>query len=469
MSNPYEASKGLEQASQKHEKEIVIELGSDRILHYIGVYVVILLAILSKLSEVVGDKLSCYPASNITVDVSFIAYAKSFCWESFAVSSTNEMNTPSIVTSCNLQHNDLNEKNLLQNPAFFKSFLQWMPYGMLFEAFLFALPSVWWHFRVGARLMGHLKFMKLLLDDIYNAVKPKERGVYQKDSAYDSDSYFLDGWVKYRPEYKRAELKRSAEPVKSATSVQESHNIPHTKVENDNDEKPADGDTPVDADAQTDKRDKNDVSNNSNNNCVIPINSDNEVKQQQGIMRKLILGEMLDRHLFSMLCFENFSSLEQLPYILSVYKVTETTPEDSSKGHIGSKTKCILRLVCNNRNFNGIFLVRSYLMKHAFGFLVSVMSLAVSSWLLVVLGSDGWTSGSFRCDVIYHEEKCMVCTINRKTDLIAYLTANIVVNVFYLIISFSHWIFIRKSKDRASSYYFEEMCDTGSVALNKAK
>lgn len=50
-----EMIQGLEQASQKHEKEIVIELGSDRILHYVGVYLIIVLAVITKISDLAGN------------------------------------------------------------------------------------------------------------------------------------------------------------------------------------------------------------------------------------------------------------------------------------------------------------------------------------------------------------------------------------------------------------------------------
>ena len=52
-----EISEGLDSATQKHEKEIVIDLSVDRILHHLGVYLVIILAVVTKLTEVTGEKI----------------------------------------------------------------------------------------------------------------------------------------------------------------------------------------------------------------------------------------------------------------------------------------------------------------------------------------------------------------------------------------------------------------------------
>ena len=55
MTDVIQAGEALENASQKHEKELVIEFGPDRILQYIGVYLVASLAVIAKISELAGD------------------------------------------------------------------------------------------------------------------------------------------------------------------------------------------------------------------------------------------------------------------------------------------------------------------------------------------------------------------------------------------------------------------------------
>ena len=64
------------------------------------------------------------------------------------------------------------------------------------QAILFALPGAFWHMRVGARLMGHLKFMQLLLNDIYEQIRSIPKGWYY-DEPYDEDSSNFDGLRRY--------------------------------------------------------------------------------------------------------------------------------------------------------------------------------------------------------------------------------------------------------------------------------
>ncbi|XP_077968387.1 uncharacterized protein LOC144422261 [Styela clava] len=476
MASASEVAQGLENASQKQEKEIVIELGSDRILHYIGVYLVLFLAAVSKLSEAIGPNLSCYPAGNVTVESDFISYATSYCWESSNV-SLSETNSNGNNNACNVDTN-ISSENLSKHPSYLKTFLQWMPYGMIIEAFFFALPSVWWHFRVGARLMGHLKFMKILIDDVYEFVKTKKRGTYRKGSTYDSRSYYLDGWSSYDPQYKRQGLdsdteSESSDPEDSNPSPNTATGIRQRNGRNVNSDSAEDA--PLDSSKKAAGQ-LEEVSSHANPSAsrIQQRKNTQKVKTKKKSIEdswyvRLFFGNMRDRNLFSMLCFENFASLEQYPYILSVYKVTDIEEDKKDKDLIGPKTQCILRLVSNQKNMSGRFLIKAYLLKHVFGFLVSLSVLAVTAWVLVTIGSDGWTSESFQCDIAYHEDKCMICTLHRKRDMIAFLVVNLLVNFAYLLLSVSQWIFIRRSENRATCYYLEDIRDLGSVALHQKK
>lgn len=51
-----EISEGLDFTATRQEKDLVIDLAPDRILHQIGVNLLILLAILTKLTEVTGKQ-----------------------------------------------------------------------------------------------------------------------------------------------------------------------------------------------------------------------------------------------------------------------------------------------------------------------------------------------------------------------------------------------------------------------------
>ena len=45
----------LDEAAKEHEKDVVIDLGVDRIVKWIGVYLLLALAIVVKIAEVVGE------------------------------------------------------------------------------------------------------------------------------------------------------------------------------------------------------------------------------------------------------------------------------------------------------------------------------------------------------------------------------------------------------------------------------
>lgn len=453
MTDSIQASEALDIASQKHEKEIVIEFGPDRILHYIGVYLVGFLAVLTKISELAAASLSCHPAGNTSTDGEFISYARTYCWESSTVVSS-ELNSTDLCGNATSQF----ESNLLKDPATFKAVIRILPYAMIIEALLYALPSVWWHYRVGAKLMGHMKFMRLLLNDIYESVKPIKMGIYRSKSSYDSQSYYLNGWTGYKPNYRSGKMDLQEDKDQSKCS-----RILRRKRNRD-----------IEASEKKDETQMGaliDVASSSSNHAVQASKASEDsadAEKDSGCFTKLLFGDMRDRHLFSMLCFENFSSLEHHPYILSVYKLSGTPEEPSDKGFTGSKTKGILRLLCNKRNFSGRFLVKSYFYKHMIGTVVSIFIFCLTGVVLYLIGTDGWNSESFRCDIIYHPDLCMICTIRRKLDVIAYLFVNLAVNILYFIVSIMQLVFVRRSSDRAICHYFEEISDTGSAALRRA-
>ena len=61
------------------------------------------------------------------------------------------------------------------------------------------MPWAYWHFRFGARLLGHLKFMQLLLDSIFNNLRTLEEKVIYKGKPYDERSRQFDGSRLYDP------------------------------------------------------------------------------------------------------------------------------------------------------------------------------------------------------------------------------------------------------------------------------
>uniref|UniRef100_F6V1S5 Innexin n=3 Tax=Ciona intestinalis TaxID=7719 RepID=F6V1S5_CIOIN len=171
----------LERASQLHENELVIELGIDRFLKWLGVYTILLIALVAKISEFIGQSTSCYPAYNTSgYDRKFIEYATSFCWESV---TTSDITTPE---GCLVEGVKSNMK-LLPNPKAAIYFIRWLPQVMLVQAFLFAVPSICWHFVVGGRLAGHVRFIQLLLNDMYEAFRKLPTADYE-NKPYDESS-----------------------------------------------------------------------------------------------------------------------------------------------------------------------------------------------------------------------------------------------------------------------------------------
>ena len=69
-----------------------------------------------------------------------------------------------------------------------------MSISFFLQAFAFALPWSYWHFRFGARVLGHLQFMQLLLDSIYQKLKKIQGKVAYRELPYDEDGRMFDGY-----------------------------------------------------------------------------------------------------------------------------------------------------------------------------------------------------------------------------------------------------------------------------------
>ena len=61
------------------------------------------------------------------------------------------------------------------------------------QAFAFSIPWSYWHFRFGARVLGHLKFMQLLLESIFQRLKTIQGVVFYEEKPYDKTSEQFDG------------------------------------------------------------------------------------------------------------------------------------------------------------------------------------------------------------------------------------------------------------------------------------
>ncbi|CAK8694771.1 uncharacterized protein LOC143446612 [Clavelina lepadiformis] len=454
MANVAESSSNaigrLEEASQQHEVNIVIDLGMDRLLKWIGVYLILILAALSKISDYIGTNLSCYPTNKSSgVGGEFIAFTTTYCWEA----NHAEMKNNSACTRAAIPE----EFSLLDNPNDIKFFIQWIPYFMLAQGFLFSLPWAYWHFRVGARLLGHLKFMQLLLNDIFIKVQQIPEALY-RDKPYDETSRNFDGRRLYRPE--RAMVNTVARTA-DGTNNQETPLLPNqtgTALEDLQHE-----DVVVQVEKTSSKKSK-----------IIKSKKKNESDDTLTRSERLLVGGMKDRHFFSMLCFENFASMHHLPYILSVFKLCPAIQrnDDNDPGvDFYQLNESMLYQWCHRKNFNNVFLVKTYFRKHLFTAFLAFLMLLAMAVFTVGIADDVRSSETFRCPLPY-EELCLLCTIKRKRDVFAMFCVDIFLTFLVFGMSIGNWLVVRFSENRATCHYFDQMKETCNVALlaaSKAK
>ena len=177
----------LHKASKLHENNLVIELGIDRIVTWLGVYFIFILGVLLELEEIFGfgRGLSCFPEN----------YTNAFTKSEAELASLNCWEIPSTANYANrcLQQGfsrvNRADYTKLDTVTFIVKFL---PMLLVFQAFLTSLPTVWWHFNFGSRLLAHLKLIQFLLDKICEAINKIEK-VDCSGKPYDSDSAHFIG------------------------------------------------------------------------------------------------------------------------------------------------------------------------------------------------------------------------------------------------------------------------------------
>uniref|UniRef100_H2ZMD1 Uncharacterized protein n=3 Tax=Ciona savignyi TaxID=51511 RepID=H2ZMD1_CIOSA len=189
----------------------------------------------------------------------------------------------------------------------------------------------------------------------------------------------------------------------------------------------------------------------------------------------MLAGNMKDRHLFSMICYENFASMHQLPYILSVFNLTEFTPEggfgdEEYEPEANKRYPLIESLLyhwCNGKNFNNIFLVRQYALKLIFSMVNALVMLTMMVWCIAILNDDFAASETFRCQLPY-QDLCVLCAIKRKRDVYAIFWCDVVLTLIVFATSLIYWILGRTGANRATCHFFDHMKATCNVALGAA-
>lgn len=411
----------LETASKQHETDLVVELGSDRLGKWSGA-VILALAGVSKLSDVISENILCYPRNSTEgYDGEFITFAKAYCWESITSDGTLEDGV------CGANQTSSAENDILvgQEPYMWKLLVQWMFYFMLLQALTFAVPGAYWHMRVGARLMGHVKFMQLFLQEIYEQMKSIPQGWYL-NQAYDEDSSNFDGLCTYEEE--KARESGGSELTAVTTATQGKGDAVETKV-------------------------------------IVKEGNDG-----LSCLDWLLCGRLKDRHLFSMICYENFAQIHELPYILSVQKLHKTQERLEPKPcDVMPVNKAMMYLWCHPDNFHNIFLVRLYILKHLFIAVVACVFLGVMGAVLPTALRISSSSGNFPCDLTDFD-LCLSCTVQRKDDFLAFFLVDMVITTFVLIQTLATLVTMRNScPDLNTAHFFDTLMETSNMAFTVAE
>ena len=194
----------LHKVSKLHENNLVIELGIDRIVTWLGVYFIFILGVLLEVEEVFGSGrgLSCFPENYINAFTQREAELASLnCWE---ISSTS-----------NYAHYCLQGNSSTVNQADYAKLntvtliIKLLPLLLIFQAFLTSLPTVWWHFNFGSRLLAHLKLIQFLLDKICEAINDIKHVEYN-GKPYDSKSAHFIGKMPFSDPGIKLALQRMA-------------------------------------------------------------------------------------------------------------------------------------------------------------------------------------------------------------------------------------------------------------------
>ena len=177
----------LRKVSKLHETNLVIELGIDRIVTWIGVYFIFILGFLMEVEQFFesGRGLACFPENSTKSFSKSDAELAAFnCWE---ITSTENY-----ANHCLKKNTTSDKQSDYAKLDDIKIIIKLLPLLMIFMAFLTSLSTVWWHFNFGSRLLAHLKLIQFLLDKICEVIS-KNKKVKYISRPYDSNSFHLIG------------------------------------------------------------------------------------------------------------------------------------------------------------------------------------------------------------------------------------------------------------------------------------
>lgn len=295
-------------------------------------------------------------------------------------------------------------------------------------------------------------------------------GIY-RGKPYDKDGVYLNGWRLFKESYKREDQQGLSEGDVKKEWTERTVKDRDTKIYGDKAVLTVDWVANVTAKAlfTEDESDSESAPSREQSTPKTGTNADStkldEKQSSLTRMERIFIGErVFDKHLFSMLCYENFASLEFHPYIMSVYQLTSTGAAKGDKRGVFPMKQGILRQFCHEENFHSRYLVKCYLYKYLFrvtsAFLIFITVLVIFFTAFV----ETFATNTFRCVVPFHK-LFFVCTFKNYWDFVAIYLMNSVIIFVYLGLSAFQYYFVRWGSDRALCHYFKDMMDSFSVAL----
>ncbi|CAK8694161.1 unnamed protein product [Clavelina lepadiformis] len=335
-----------------------------------------------------------------------IYFANYYCWNTpnnydvkeFCRPDDVLINTTSIESSNNL-----------------KILVRYLPFFLILQAISFTLPWMVWHSRIETPLRGHLKFMQYLLIDISKQLEEIEETCY-KDECYDESSSCFNRHSIYKNE------DISKEKVSLDKVEQEYLHEPGNEVHCKNE--------------------------------FISLGT-----RLLGFLKKIIYGDITDRHFFSMMCYENFVRLHQTPYILSVFKLCKDESKLRFKRDVGLQlNENLLYQWCHTENFNDFFIVKAYILKHIIMVIFGAVFFTIMAGFGFLLILEMKSTNNFSCYLAL-QQVCMTCIMQHERNSLAVFGFNLVIVATMLLTSFSRWRSVRKASRLSESHFLDKFVE----------
>ena len=151
----------------------------DRINHIYSVFLLVIFAVVVSSGQFVGDPIHCWCPANFK-DGGLEEYTKSYCWIKNTYYIPMDEQIPADI-------HEREDKEL--------TYYQWVPLILIFQAFMFKLPNVFWKMLNGASGLN--------LDRICKLCDETQMSTHEdRKHAIDNMTFFLDRWIRTHRRYK---------------------------------------------------------------------------------------------------------------------------------------------------------------------------------------------------------------------------------------------------------------------------